>query len=202
MVNSRDIKDLKPVLQRGVTEFLKRCKQEGLEVLITQTLRDIEYQNYLYAQGRTSEGSIVTNAKGGQSYHNFGLAFDICKNIKGQEYSDLNFFKKCGEIWTAMGGVWGGNFESFLDNPHFEFNNGLSTSELSSGKVLDESVKMKWENDVVTKGKFLVDGVETEFNVILYEGKNYVELRELSKLGLEVDYDSVRKMPIVRTKWV
>ncbi len=200
MVNSRDIKDLNPVLQRGAKEFLSRCKAEGLEVLITQTLRDIEYQNYLYAQGRTSGGSIVTNARGGQSYHNFGLAFDICKNIKGQEYSDLNFFKRCGEIWTEMGGMWGGNFESFVDNPHFEFINGLSTSELNSGKLLDENVKMKWEDSVVTKGRFLVDGVETEFNVIVYENKNYVELRELTKLGFEIGYDSVRKMPIVDSK--
>ncbi len=199
MVNSRDIKDLNPVLQRGATEFLKRCKDRGLEVLITQTLRDVEYQNYLYEQGRTTEGKIVTNARGGESYHNFGLAFDICKNIKGQEYSDLSFFKKCGEVWTEMGGVWGGNFEGFVDNPHFEFTNGLSTSELSSGKVLAENVKMKWEESLVTKEKFLVDGVETEFNVILYENKNYVELRELSKLGIAVDYDSERKMPVVRT---
>ncbi len=200
MIDSREIKDLNPVLQRGATEFLKRCEAVGLEVKITQTFRDAEYQNYLYAQGRSTEGSIVTNAKGGQSYHNFGLAFDICKNIKGQEYSDLGFFKKCGEIWSEMGGMWGGNFESFTDNPHFEFTNGLSTTELSSGKVLSESVKMKWEDSIVTKSKFLVDGVETEFNVILYENKNYVELRELSKLGIEVTYDSIMKIPVLKTK--
>ncbi len=200
MINSRDIKDLNPVLQRGAKEFLKRCEAKGLDVLITQTLRDIEYQDYLYAQGRTTGGSIVTNAKGGQSYHNYGLAFDICKNIKGQEYSDLNFFKKCGEIWTEMGGMWGGNFEGFVDNPHFEFTDGLSTVELGNGKVLEESVKMKWEDTLVTRGIFLVDGVEMEFNVILYENKNYVELRELSKLGFEVGYDSVRKLPILDSK--
>ncbi len=200
MINSRSIEDLNVVLQRGAKEFLRRCENKGLEVLITQTLRDSEYQDYLYAQGRTEPGSIVTNARGGESYHNFGMAFDICKNIKGQEYSDLEFFDKCGAIWTEMGGKWGGNFTSYVDRPHFEFSNGLTTSQLQSGKTLDKTVKMDWEKSMISKSIFLIDGVETEMNVIVYESKNYVELRELIKLGFEIDYDPVRKMPIVNTK--
>jgi peptidoglycan L-alanyl-D-glutamate endopeptidase CwlK len=46
-------------------------------VRFAYTLRTIAEQNELYAQGRTKAGKIVTNAKGGQSYHNYGLAFDI-----------------------------------------------------------------------------------------------------------------------------
>ena len=40
------------------------------------TYRSFDEQNHLYAQGRTKPGKIVTYAKGGQSYHNFGLAFE------------------------------------------------------------------------------------------------------------------------------
>ncbi len=200
MINSRDVKDLNPVLQRGVKEFLSRCNKKGLDVLVTQTLRDNEYQNYLYAQGRTEPGSIVTNAKGGESYHNFGMAFDICKNIKGEEYSDLDFFDKCGAIWTEMGGVWGGNFTSYIDRPHFEFSNGITTGQLQNGGILSEDVNMEWERSLVTKSIFLIDGVETEVNVIVYESKNYIELRELTRLGFEIDYDVEKKMPIVNTK--
>ncbi len=200
MVNSRKIEDLNKVLQRAVEEFLKRCEEKGLKVCITQTLRDTEYQNWLYSQGRTREGSIVTNAKGGYSNHNFGIAFDICKNVRGEEYSDVSFFEQCGAIWEDMGGTWGGNFKSFVDRPHFEFTNGLSTSEFRSGKVLSEDVRMEWEKMSVIKTNMLFDGVETEVNVIQYESKNYVELRELKKLGLDIDYDAIKKLPIVNSK--
>lgn len=39
--------------------------------------RTFAEQEAIYAQGRTKPGAIVTNAKGGQSYHNYGLAVDI-----------------------------------------------------------------------------------------------------------------------------
>ncbi len=198
MKESREISDLHLVLQRGVKEFIKRCKSEGLNIRITQTLRDSEYQDWLYAKGRTSGGSIVTNARGGNSFHNYGLAFDICKNIKGKEYSDLIFFHRCGQIWEDMGGKWGGNFKSFKDNPHFEFTNGLSTKDLRNGKKLSKDAKMEWENMSVIKNKFIVEGIETELNTIFYEDKNYIELRELSKLGLIIDYDKIKKMPIIK----
>ncbi len=200
MVNSRNIEDLHPTLQRGAKELIGRGKSAGLDILITQTLRDIEYQNSLYAQGRTKPGQIVTNARGGESFHNYGLAFDICKNVKGHEYDDSNFFKKVGEIWTEMGGMWGGNFDSFVDTPHFEFSGGLTIKDMQNGKKLSNESIMEWEEIMVSKSKFLVNGKETDVNVILYENKNYVELRELTKLGIEVGYDSKKKMPIVNTE--
>ncbi len=199
MINSRKIEDLHPTLQRGAKELISRGASKGLDILITQTLRDIEYQNSLYAQGRTAPGQIVTNARGGESFHNYGLAFDICKNVKGHEYDDSSFFQKVGEIWTEMGGMWGGNFDSFVDTPHFEFSGDLDIKDLQHGQRLENDVVMEWEDIMVSKSKFLVNGKETEVNVILYENKNYVELRELTKLGIEVGYDSKKKMPIVNT---
>lgn len=151
MLKSREIKDLHPTLQRAATEFLKRCTSAGLKVLITQTLRDNEYQDSLYAQGRTKPGSIVTNCKGGHGPHNFGIAFDICQNVKGKEYSDSSFFKKCGKIWQDMGGTWGGAWKSFVDMPHMEFTNGQSYSYFIKGNKMAD-VKMKWEL-VVTPAK-------------------------------------------------
>ncbi len=200
MLSSRNIKLLENILQRGINEFFKRCEENKLDVLITQTLRDNEYQNYLYAKGRTSGGSIVTNAKAGESYHNYGLAFDICKNVKGHEYDDLEFFKKCGEIWTEMGGTWGGNFKNFKDYPHFDVSNLISIKELKRGKKLDENVKMKWEDSMVSKSDFLVNGEIVKLNSILYKNKNYIELRDLTKLGLSIDYDKEKKLPIIENR--
>lgn len=119
MLNSRDLKYLREDVRLNVEKFLAECKKQGLKVLITQTKRDDEYQAYLYAQGRTRPGSIVTNSKR-TTFHGAGLAFDICQNIKGQEYSDAGFFENCAIIAKHMGFTWGGDWE-FVDKPHFQW---------------------------------------------------------------------------------
>ena len=142
MTNSRDLNDLHPTLQRAHAELKKRMGTAPLGV--SSTYRCADYQNYLYAQGRTRAGSIVTNAKGGESFHNYRLAFDIFKNIKGAEYSDLSFFKTAGAIWTSMGGVWGGHFTN-IDYSHFEFSGGLAIKDLQKGAALPKDALMLWE---------------------------------------------------------
>jgi peptidoglycan L-alanyl-D-glutamate endopeptidase CwlK len=151
MVNSREIKDLHTCLQRGANELIDRMDKNGYKVCITSTLRDYDKQNALYAQGRDSNGKIVnrlkvvTNAKGGESNHNFGVAFDICQNVKGAEYSNDLFFATAGAIWEDMGGTWGGHFKTIKDRPHFEYTGGLYTKAMDSGKRLPIDAKMKWE---------------------------------------------------------
>lgn len=109
---------------------------KGIRLRFSQTLRTIAEQNAIYAQGRTKPGKIVTNAKGGQSIHNYGLAFDIVllydldsngtletaswdekkdfdKNGKADWFEVVNYFKSKG--WS-----WGGDFKSIYDSPHFE----------------------------------------------------------------------------------
>lgn len=120
MINSRDLKYLREDVRLNVEKFLAECKKQGLKVLITQTKRDDEYQAYLYAQGRTRPGSIVTNSKS-TTFHGVGLAFDICQNIKGQEYSDEGFFLNCAIIAKHMGFSWGGDWKTFTDKPHFQW---------------------------------------------------------------------------------
>jgi peptidoglycan L-alanyl-D-glutamate endopeptidase CwlK len=145
MIDSRDISQLHPTLQRAAQGLIQRMAVKGYPVLITSTYRDNEMQNYLYSQGRTRSGSIVTNAKGGQSIHNYRLAFDICKNIKGQEYNDAKFFSTVGAIGREMGLTWGGDWASFPDRPHFEFTNGLTLAQLQKGNKVPENTVMKWE---------------------------------------------------------
>lgn len=120
MINSRDLKYLREDVRLNVEKFLAECQNQGLKVLITQTKRDDEYQAYLYAQGRTRPGSIVTNSKS-TTFHGAGLAFDICQNIKGQEYSDEGFFLNCAIIAKHMGFSWGGDWKTFTDKPHFQW---------------------------------------------------------------------------------
>ena len=103
MLNSRDISLLRPDVSANCIIFLNLCKIAGLDVLITSTVRDDEYQEYLYQQGRTRPGQIVTNGRR-PTFHwsEAGLAFDFCKNVKGHEYDDADFFKKAGAIAPAF----------------------------------------------------------------------------------------------------
>lgn len=113
----RSLSELTEQAQRACNLFLDKCKAKGLNVLITETYRSQERQNWLYEQGRSRSGNIVTWTK--QSRHTFRRAWDICKNVKGKEYSDANFFKQCGAIAKELGITWGGTWGT-PDTPHFE----------------------------------------------------------------------------------
>ena len=113
----KDINELTPAAQIACKLFMQKCKEKGLNVLITETYRSQERQNYLYEQGRTRSGKVVTWTH--NSRHTSRRAWDICKNIKGKEYNDSSFFKKCGEIAKELGIIWGGTW-STPDTPHFE----------------------------------------------------------------------------------
>lgn len=112
---------LHPWMKQKAIELVALCKQNGIIIIITQTLRSEAYQNNLYAQGRTRSGKIVTNAKYPQSLHCFGIAFDVCVIIDGKaNYSRIDLYKKVGELGKSLGLTWGGDFKSIKDYPHFE----------------------------------------------------------------------------------
>ena len=149
MIDSRDINELHPALQRGARELISRMSTLNLPVGISSTYRSREFQDYLFEQGRTRPGQIVTNARGGQSIHNYRLAFDIFKNIRGQEFSDASFFDTAGRIWQEMGGIWGGSWRNFPDRPHFEYTGTLTLLDLQRGLTLPQNHKMPWENQII-----------------------------------------------------
>lgn len=75
------IQTLHPKIRQEVLELYKKANNielgKGCRLRFSYTFRTHEEQDSLFAQGRTKPGKIVTNAKGGQSIHNYGLAFDI-----------------------------------------------------------------------------------------------------------------------------
>jgi len=133
MINSRDLKDLQPYVRYLAQQLIDKAKAQGLRVLVTSTLRDKEYQAYLYAQGRTRSGQIVTNLRT-PTAHGSGLAFDVCQNIRGKEW-DISFFNKIGKIGVSLGLEWGGNWKSFVDRPHFQYVQGLTNSQIRAGRL-------------------------------------------------------------------
>ena len=69
---------LHPILKDEVIKTLTLLENKGIFVRISQGLRTFTEQTAIYEQGRSLPGNIVTNAKAGQSFHNYGLAFDFC----------------------------------------------------------------------------------------------------------------------------
>ena len=138
----RKISELTPNAQIACNMFLEECKKQGLNVLITETYRSQERQNYLYEQGRTRPGKKVTWTR--NSRHTSRRAWDICKNIKGAEYSDASFFKKCGAIAKELGITWGGTWTT-PDTPHFEIPEDWQPKGGAIVKELESVNDIVWE---------------------------------------------------------
>lgn len=152
MINSRSLDDLLPVVAEKARKFQQEAndvlKPQGIELIITSTYRDNASQDALYAQGRTRPGRIVTNAKAGQSFHNYKVAFDIALLYFGKPLDPTDNFliwdtnKEYINLWNTMGALgkacgleWAGDWKSFKEKAHFQYTNGLSLSDLREGKV-------------------------------------------------------------------
>jgi peptidoglycan L-alanyl-D-glutamate endopeptidase CwlK len=94
-----------------------------------QTYRTFAQQAAIYAQGRTAPGPIVTNAAPGTSYHNYGLADDLCHLLDDGQV-DWHFDMSLLLPMAPAGMEWGGNFFTFKDLPHWEFSFGYAISDL------------------------------------------------------------------------
>jgi peptidoglycan LD-endopeptidase CwlK len=150
------INKIHPKLRDELTKIIEEIQLAltgNAKIRLTQGLRTIEYQNSLYAQGRTTKGSIVTKAKGGQSYHNYGLAVDFALIIDGKtaSWNEYKDFDKDGiadwaevvKIFKKYGWNWGGDFRSIKDSPHFEktFGNHWKTllANYNAGKTFTDN---------------------------------------------------------------
>jgi peptidoglycan L-alanyl-D-glutamate endopeptidase CwlK len=137
MINSRKIEDLHPKVQSMAKMFIAACADAGIDVIITSTYRDFESQNALYAQGRTKPGKKVTNAKAGQSWHNYKLALDFCPIVAGKaQWNDIHSFEKCGHIAEKLGFVWAGRWKRFREYAHIQYTGGHNLTYFQSGGKL------------------------------------------------------------------
>lgn len=136
MINSRRIDDLNPKVAEMCRNFIFNCKAAGIEIIITSTYRDKESQAALYAQGRSNPGKKVTNAKPGQSFHNYKLAFDFVPIVNGKaDWINIKTFQQCGEIAEKCGLEWAGRWKSFKELAHCQYTEGFTLAELQAGKT-------------------------------------------------------------------
>ena len=143
------ILQLHPKVREEVAALINQVEEglpQHLAIRVVEHFRSIDYQNQLYAQGRTKPGKIVTNAKGGTSYHNYGLAIDFAVLVdtnRDGKYDQLHWdtardmdgdgkpeWKEMVNVFVAHGWEWGGNWTSIKDYPHLQKTFGYSVKKL------------------------------------------------------------------------
>jgi len=162
---------LHPLIREDVTKAIDNAEKnfpKWIAVRIVQGLRTWDEQNALYALGRTKvnpngktakkpKGNIVTNASGGKSYHNYGLAIDFAILIdkdKNGTYDELSWsmvtdYDKNGvfdwqqvvKAFEDLGFEWGGRWRTFVDNPHCQKVFGYTWRKLSEMYVAKKYIK-------------------------------------------------------------
>jgi peptidoglycan L-alanyl-D-glutamate endopeptidase CwlK len=141
---SRKLSDLHPLIQPHAQAFIDDCKSQGIDILVTCTWRSHKEQDELYAIGRTKPGRKVTNARAGQSAHNFTIndqpaskALDVVPLRHGKpvwgtsgngidndptddDKDDLELWQRVGAIAKCHGFEWAGDWKVFKEFPHLE----------------------------------------------------------------------------------
>lgn len=151
---------LHPAIRDEVTLLIEKVEcglPEGTAIRVVQGFRTFAEQTALYALGRTKVnpdgkstknplGNIVTNAKAGTSYHNYGLAIDfsiVIDRDKNGTWDELSWdvkadrdkdkipeWSEMSNVFEAYGYEWGGRWRTFLDLPHLQKTFGLSWKTL------------------------------------------------------------------------
>lgn len=134
-MSSRSIEDLNFPTRERAKKFLAECAKAGITVLIYCTKRSTVEQDGLYAIGRTLPGKIVTNAKGGDSWHNHGSAFDFVPMLYGKpQWNNKALYAKCGAIAENCGLEWAGRWTgSIKETAHVQYRGGLTLAQAKSG---------------------------------------------------------------------
>lgn len=153
-----ELKGLHPKVADAVSQLLNEAKARGLSVGLFCGLRTVDQQNALFAKGRTVEnpdgksdekpmGNIVTRARWGQSWHNYGLAVDVVfKDAKGrwtwnkteEEWGDL------GRVGEMFGMEWGGRW-TMKDYPHFQMRGAVQGVDHAKQILDTEGMDALWK---------------------------------------------------------
>lgn len=184
----RDIKQLNPLAQTACNLFLAECKRQGVDVFVTETYRPQARQNYLYEQGRTRPGQVVTWTK--SSNHTGRMAWDIAVSPPKQLY-DASTLNAAGAVAKRLGITWGGTWKT-PDKPHFEINaNWKAPAQTPIYKTQED-------DEVVKQTKINLNGKIKTVNVIEKDGNNYVMLQDLRDEKIAIGYEN--KIPTVTAK--
>lgn len=142
---------LQPEVANRVRDLLKELAELPcpLYFMVSLGYRTIAEQDALYDIGRTKKGAdttparpmgrTVTNARGGDSWHNYGRAVDLVLVRDGGviEWQDLDTngdgvrdYSQMGQVAKNHGFIWGGDFKGLADLGHIEYHPGLTLADM------------------------------------------------------------------------
>lgn len=134
---SRSLSDLHPKAREKALQWIDACKAKDIDVLVYCTYRSAAEQDDLYRIGREIQGKRVTNAKGGQSMHQYRVAWDAVPLIGGKPvWSNSELYLRMGEAAEALGIEWAGRWKSFRETAHFQYTEGLKLADFIAGRTL------------------------------------------------------------------
>jgi peptidoglycan L-alanyl-D-glutamate endopeptidase CwlK len=161
VLNSRHLDDLHPLVAAKAKRYIARAAEEGIGMVVVSTLRDAEMQAWLYEMGRTRLGprwtgeqplgQPVTWSKPGESWHEYGMAFDAlplvgCRLITGADACDMPVWKKLRAIsretrinlrmWMQIRYVRG----RVREYAHHHYTGGLTIEQVAAGERLPDIV--------------------------------------------------------------
>ncbi|WP_214720660.1 M15 family metallopeptidase [Exiguobacterium sp. s192] len=158
--SAENLKNLHPAVEAGAKDLIRLSHScYNIDIRITQGYRTKKQQDALFDQGRSRAGEIVTNARGGESMHNYGLAFDFVQMVDGDISYDLEYdgnnsgksdWREVAAVGKALGFEWGGDWKRFVDYPHFEMTFGYSLDDLQAGERPSRQEKANRTEEIET----------------------------------------------------
>lgn len=135
---NRDPDLLFPPMRQRLVSALGEAHARGLMAYPFEGYRVTPRQVWLYAQGRTRPGPVVTNARPGWSWHEYGVAVDLV--FDGDERPGIQWswdgdyvgtreadYRRVGEVMMRHGFEWYGHpGADFFEMPHFQMTWGLT----------------------------------------------------------------------------
>jgi peptidoglycan L-alanyl-D-glutamate endopeptidase CwlK len=151
-ITAQRVAKLHPRIRQEVADLITKAETqfpENITIRVVQGLRTIEEQDALYAQGRSKPGKIVTNARGGSSFHNYGLAIDFAILYDGvlswdimadKDKDGIKDWQEVVAVFKAAGYEYGGDWKSIKDYPHLQKTFGFAWKQLKAKYVPGEYV--------------------------------------------------------------
>jgi peptidoglycan L-alanyl-D-glutamate endopeptidase CwlK len=137
---NRDPAELDPDVRELWLLLCKACEERHVYIFLTGTYRTPAEQDALYAQGRTTPGRKVTNARGGWSWHQWRRAFDVAiRDYPGDPTPDDVYdgpWALVGALGEHLGLEWGGHWPHGADLPHFQSTKGLTLTQMNARGVV------------------------------------------------------------------
>lgn len=141
--SEKTIATLLPKVQPYARSLVQRAAGLGITLKVISGLRSYAEQDALYAQGRSAPGPKVTNARGGYSSHNFGIAFDVGV-FEGSKYiPESPKYDAVAALGQELGLEWGGSWKSIVDKPHWQLRPGWAEGMAESVMLAEMRASVK-----------------------------------------------------------